>query len=181
MPDGWPSFCCWRPRPDARADSTNTWALGPSQPNSRNAPAARLRRICQTGRRITSPLKHSGPGGCIVRSSTRTDLNATMRLPRQPVAPTGVGPDDIFAPATHSVPLDSPAGLRPRPAFRPPTRPPGPGGDLGPRSPYRDELVRAVGLGGEYRRCYTTVSAAGKRADAIAARLVHGVVKPLVS
>src|SRR5262249_46456132 len=117
--------------------STNTWALEPSQPNFRNASAARLRRICQTGRRITSPLKHFGSGGCIVRDSTRPDLNATKRLPRQPAAPTGVGPDDIFAPATHFVPLVSPAGLRPQSAFRPPTRPPAPGGDLGPRSPYR--------------------------------------------
>ena len=41
--------------------------------------------------------------------------------------------------------------------------------------------IRAAGLSGEYRRCYTTVSAAGRRADAIAARLAHGVVKPLVA
>ena len=41
--------------------------------------------------------------------------------------------------------------------------------------------IRAAGLGGEYRRCYTTVSAAGKRADLIAAHLAHAVVKPLVA
>jgi hypothetical protein len=41
--------------------------------------------------------------------------------------------------------------------------------------------VRAAGLSREFRPCYTTVSAAGKRADSIAARLVHGVVKPLVA
>lgn len=41
--------------------------------------------------------------------------------------------------------------------------------------------IRAAGLSNEYRPCYTTVSAAGKRADSIAARLVHGVVKPLVA
>ncbi len=41
--------------------------------------------------------------------------------------------------------------------------------------------IRAAGLSGEYRRCYTTVSAAGKRTDLIAARLTHEVVKPLVA
>lgn len=41
--------------------------------------------------------------------------------------------------------------------------------------------IRAAGLSHEYRPCYTTVSAAGRRADSIAARLVHGVVKPLVA
>jgi hypothetical protein len=41
--------------------------------------------------------------------------------------------------------------------------------------------IRAAGLSDEYRPCYTTVAAAGKRADAVAARLVHGVVKPLVA
>ena len=41
--------------------------------------------------------------------------------------------------------------------------------------------IRAAGLSGEYRPCYTTVAAAGKRADSIAARLAHGVVKPLVA
>src|SRR3954470_17065797 len=40
--------------------------------------------------------------------------------------------------------------------------------------------IRAAGLSGEFRRCYTTASAAGKRADSIAARLAHEVVKPLV-
>jgi hypothetical protein len=41
--------------------------------------------------------------------------------------------------------------------------------------------IRAAGLSNEFRPCYTTVSAAGKRADSIAARLLHGVAKPLVS
>jgi len=41
--------------------------------------------------------------------------------------------------------------------------------------------VRAAGLSGEYRPCYTTVAAAGQRADATAARLAHEVVKPLVA
>jgi hypothetical protein len=36
-------------------------------------------------------------------------------------------------------------------------------------------------LSGEYRPCYTTVSAAGQRADSIAARLLHGAVKPLIA
>ena len=40
--------------------------------------------------------------------------------------------------------------------------------------------IRAAGLSGEFRACYTTVSAAGKRADRIAARLAHGVLKPLL-
>ena len=41
--------------------------------------------------------------------------------------------------------------------------------------------IRAAGLSGEYRPCYTTVAAAGTRADSIAARLLHGAVKPLVA
>jgi hypothetical protein len=41
--------------------------------------------------------------------------------------------------------------------------------------------IRAAGLSDEFRPCYTTVAAAGKRADSIAARLVHGVVKLLVA
>jgi len=41
--------------------------------------------------------------------------------------------------------------------------------------------IRAAGLSGAYRRCYTAVAAAGKRTDAIAADLLHGVVKPLVA
>ncbi|MFO0847833.1 MAG: transposase [Gemmataceae bacterium] len=41
--------------------------------------------------------------------------------------------------------------------------------------------IRAAGLSDEFRPCYTTVSAAGKRADAIAARLAHEVVRPLVA
>src|SRR6478752_265774 len=36
--------------------------------------------------------------------------------------------------------------------------------------------IRAAGLSDEYRPCYTAVAAAGKRADSIAARLVHRVV-----
>src|SRR4051812_46151191 len=41
--------------------------------------------------------------------------------------------------------------------------------------------IRAAGLSGEFRRRHTTVSAAGRRADLIAAHLAHGVVKPLVA
>ena len=41
--------------------------------------------------------------------------------------------------------------------------------------------IRAAGLSREFRPCYTTVSAAGKRADSIAARLAHEVVTPLVA
>ncbi len=41
--------------------------------------------------------------------------------------------------------------------------------------------IRAAGLSGEFRPCYTTVSAAGKRTDLIAAHLAHAVVKPLVA
>lgn len=41
--------------------------------------------------------------------------------------------------------------------------------------------IRAAGLSTEFRPCYTTVSAAGKSADSIAARLVHEVVKPLAT
>jgi hypothetical protein len=41
--------------------------------------------------------------------------------------------------------------------------------------------VRAAGLSDEYRACYTTVAAAGKRTDLLAARLAHEVVKPLVA
>jgi hypothetical protein len=41
--------------------------------------------------------------------------------------------------------------------------------------------IRAAGLSDEYRPCYTTVAAAGKRADLIAAGVAHRVVKPLVA
>jgi DDE superfamily endonuclease len=41
--------------------------------------------------------------------------------------------------------------------------------------------IRAAGLSAEFRPCYTTVAAAGKRADLIAAHLAHTVVKPLVA
>lgn len=41
--------------------------------------------------------------------------------------------------------------------------------------------VRAAGLSDEYRACYTTVAAAGRRTDLAAAHLAHDVVKPLVA
>jgi len=41
--------------------------------------------------------------------------------------------------------------------------------------------IRAAGLSDDYKPVYTTVAAAGKRADAIAARLAWQVVKPLVA
>src|SRR6476659_2957236 len=41
--------------------------------------------------------------------------------------------------------------------------------------------IRAAGLSDEFRPCYATVSAAGRRADSIAARLAREVVKPLVA
>jgi hypothetical protein len=41
--------------------------------------------------------------------------------------------------------------------------------------------IRAAGLSAEYRRCYPTVSAVGRRSDLIAARLAHRVVKPLLA
>lgn len=41
--------------------------------------------------------------------------------------------------------------------------------------------VRAAGLSREFRPCYAAVSAAGGRADRIAARLAHGVAEPLVA
>ena len=41
--------------------------------------------------------------------------------------------------------------------------------------------IRAAGLSGEYRRCYTTVAAAGTRTDLVAAHLTHEVVKPLAA
>jgi hypothetical protein len=41
--------------------------------------------------------------------------------------------------------------------------------------------IRAAGLSREFRQCYTTVSAAGRRADLIAAHLAHRVARPLVA
>lgn len=41
--------------------------------------------------------------------------------------------------------------------------------------------IRAAGSSAEYRRCYTTVAAAGSRTDLTAAHLAHDVVKPLVA
>jgi hypothetical protein len=40
--------------------------------------------------------------------------------------------------------------------------------------------IRAAGLSGEFRPCYTAVAAAGSHAAAVAARLAHTAVKPLV-
>src|SRR5262249_58543519 len=40
--------------------------------------------------------------------------------------------------------------------------------------------IRAANLSGDYKPVYTTVAAAGKRADSVAARLALAVVKPLV-
>jgi hypothetical protein len=41
--------------------------------------------------------------------------------------------------------------------------------------------IRAVGLSAEYRRCYATVAATGRRTDLAAAHLGRQVVKPLVA
>jgi len=41
--------------------------------------------------------------------------------------------------------------------------------------------IRAAGLSGEYRPCYTTVAATGTRTDLAAVHLVREVVKPLVA
>jgi hypothetical protein len=41
--------------------------------------------------------------------------------------------------------------------------------------------IRAAGLGAEFRPCYTTVSAVGKRTDLMAAHLAYAAVKPLVA
>jgi hypothetical protein len=41
--------------------------------------------------------------------------------------------------------------------------------------------IRAAGLSSEYRPCYTTVAAAGRKTDLIAAHLAHEAVKPLVT
>ena len=65
--------------------------------------------------------------------------------------------------------------------------PPGwPGCSSGPSWPVGGGLSqvgcrRAAGLSTQFRPCYTTVAAAGKKAEDIAARLVCEVVKPLVA
>jgi hypothetical protein len=41
--------------------------------------------------------------------------------------------------------------------------------------------IRAAGLSAEYKPVYTTVAAAGKQSDSVAARLALAVVKPLVA
>ena len=41
--------------------------------------------------------------------------------------------------------------------------------------------IRAAGLSTQFRSCYTTVAAVGKKADKIATQLLLAVVKPLVS
>jgi hypothetical protein len=40
--------------------------------------------------------------------------------------------------------------------------------------------IRAAGLSGQFRPCYTAVAAAGKKAETVAAYLMLWVVKPLV-
>jgi DDE superfamily endonuclease len=41
--------------------------------------------------------------------------------------------------------------------------------------------IRAAGLSGQFRPCYTTVAAAGKKADQVATRLAFAAVKPLMA
>lgn len=41
--------------------------------------------------------------------------------------------------------------------------------------------IRPAGLSQQFRPCYTTVSAAGRRAEGVAARLAHGVLKPILA
>src|SRR4051795_9666409 len=41
--------------------------------------------------------------------------------------------------------------------------------------------IRGAGLSAEFRPCYTTASAVGKRTDLMAAHLAHEVVKPLAA
>ncbi len=41
--------------------------------------------------------------------------------------------------------------------------------------------IRAAGLSGEFRPCYTAIPATGKHADHVAARLALAAVKPLVA
>jgi len=41
--------------------------------------------------------------------------------------------------------------------------------------------IRAAGLSGQYRRCYATAAAAGRRTERIATRLLLDVIKPLVA
>jgi hypothetical protein len=41
--------------------------------------------------------------------------------------------------------------------------------------------IRAAGLSADFRPCYTTVAAAGKRADGVAVRLIYEVLKPLLA
>jgi hypothetical protein len=43
------------------------------------------------------------------------------------------------------------------------------------------QWIRAAGLSAEFRPCYTTVAAAGKRADGVAVRLIYEVLKPLLA
>jgi hypothetical protein len=43
------------------------------------------------------------------------------------------------------------------------------------------QWIRAAGLSAEFRPCYTTVAAAGKRADSVAVRLIYEVIKPLLA
>jgi len=41
--------------------------------------------------------------------------------------------------------------------------------------------IRAAGLGEQFRPCYTTVAAAGRRAEDVAVRPIHEVLKPLLA
>src|SRR5207253_7667709 len=45
----------------------------------------------------------------------------------------------------------------------------------------RSSDLRAAGLSAEFRPCYTTISAVGKRTDLTAAHLAREAVKPLVA
>ena len=71
--------------------------------------------------------------------------------------------------------------LRPRPAFRPPFGAAIFGAVLARGRRTVTSWIRAAGLSAEFRPCYATFAAAGKRADGIAARLVHAMLRPLLS
>src|SRR5262245_45659919 len=82
------------------------------------------------------------------------------------------------APACHGFPAPA-AALDPRSAVRPVRLLVGAVPAGGRRTVT--SWIRAAGRSRGHRPCYTTVAAAGRRADLIAARLAHAAVQPLVA
>ena len=102
------------------------------------------------------------------------------RFSHQSFTPDGAG-RDIFTARRQDELVVSPPGLCPRSSVRAEACPLIPGAVLARGRRTVTSWIRAAGLSNQFRPCYTTVAAAGKKADEIAAQLLLAAVKPLIA